>query len=236
MTRFAAAALALMILFASSALAQNSTQTSAPLPQSSRIQVFGGYSLVHADTGGLTSSALNNALDQPSNIFSVAHNFSGWNSEVQYNWKPRLGFVADFAGHYGNPFSSSNQALVQLPDANEYSLMGGAVYTFKAKSKFTPFAHALVGGERYHLDAGSIPGLFGSSQWVTDWALAAAVGGGVDYKVYPRFSVRLAQFDYYYTGHDLNAIYDHAFGPNVLPSLSSHENNLRFSAGIVVKF
>jgi len=236
MTRFAAAALALMIFFASSALAQNSTQTSAPLPQNARIQVFGGYSLVHADTGGLTSSALNQALDQPSNIFSVAHNFSGWNSEVQYNWKPRLGFVADFAGHYGNPFSSSNQALVQLPDANEYSLMGGAVYTFKAKSKFTPFAHALVGGERYHLDAGSIPGLFGSSQFVTDWALAAAVGAGVDYKVYPRFSVRLAQFDYYYTGHDLNAIYANAFGPNVLPRLSSHENNLRFSAGIVVKF
>jgi opacity protein-like surface antigen len=227
MTRFAAAALALMISFASSAFAQNSNP---------KIQVFGGYSLVHADTGGLTSSAVNTALDQPTNIFSVAHNFSGWNSEVQYNWKPRLGFVADFAGHYGNPFSSSNQALVQLPDANEYSLMGGAVYTFKAISKFTPFAHALVGGERYHLDAGSIPGLFGSSQYVTDWALAGAVGAGVDYKVYPRFSVRLAQFDYYYTGHDLNAIYDHAFGPNVLPSLSSHENNLRFSAGIVVKF
>ena len=234
MTRFAAAALALMIFFASSAFAQ----ISPPLAPNSnpKVQVFGGYSLVHADTGGLTSSALNTALDQPANTFSVAHNFSGWNSEVQYNWKRQLGFVADFAGHYGNPFSSSNEALVQLPDANEYSIMGGAVYTFKAKSKFTPFAHALVGGERYHLDAGSIPGLFGSSQYVTDWALAGAAGAGVDYKVYPRFSVRLAQFDYYYTGHDLNAIYDHAFGPNILPNLSSHENNLRFSAGIVVKF
>src|ERR1700678_3456390 len=124
MTRFAAAALALMISFASSAVAQ----ISAPIAQNShpKIQVFGGYSLVHADTGGLTSSALNTALDQPANIFSVAHNFSGWNSEVQYNWKSRLGFVADFAGHYGNPFSSSNQALVQLPDANAYSLMGSA--------------------------------------------------------------------------------------------------------------
>jgi hypothetical protein len=227
MTRFAAAALALMIFFASSALAQNSTP---------KIQAFGGYSLVHADTGGLTSSALNSGLDQPPGTFSVAHNFSGWNGEVQYNWKPQLGFVADFAGHYGNPFSSSNEALVQLPDANEYSIMGGAVYTFKARSKFTPFAHAVVGGERYHIDAGSIPGLFGSSQYVTDWALAGAIGAGVDYKVYPRFSVRLAQFDYYYTGHDLNAIYDHAFGPGILPSLSSHENNLRFSVGIVVKF
>jgi opacity protein-like surface antigen len=227
MTRFAAAALALMIFFASSAFAQNSNP---------KIQVFGGYSLVHADTGGLTSSALNSALDQPTDVFSVAHNFSGWNSEVQYNWKPRLGFVVDFGGHYGNPFSSSNQALVLLPDANEYSTMGGAVYTFKAKSKFIPFAHALVGAERYHLDAGSIPGLFGSSQWVTDWALAAAVGGGVDYKVYPRFSVRLAQFDYYYTGHNLNAVYGTAFGPNLLPNLPSHENNLRFSAGIVFRF
>ncbi|MFZ0956275.1 MAG: outer membrane beta-barrel protein [Candidatus Sulfotelmatobacter sp.] len=227
MTRFAAAALALMIFFASSAMAQNSNP---------KVQVFGGYSLVHADTGGLTGAALDSALSQPPGTYGINSNFSGWNSEVQYNWKPRLGFVADFAGHYGNPFSSPNQALVQLPDANEYSIMGGPVYTFKAKSKFTPFVHALVGTERFHLDAGSIPGLFGSSQYVTDWALAAAAGAGVDYKIYPRFSVRLAQVDYYYTGHDLNAIYNHAFGPNVLPNLSSHENNLRFSAGIVVKF
>lgn len=227
MTRFAAAALALMIFFASSALAQNSNP---------KIQVFGGYSLVHADTGGLTGSALNSDLLQPPGTFSVAHNFSGWNSEVQYNWKPRLGFVVDFAGHYGNPFSSSNEALVLLPDANEYSTMAGPVYTFKARAKFIPFVHALVGAERFHLDAGSIPGLFGSSQWVTDWALAAAAGAGVDYKVYPRFFVRLAQFDYYYTGHNLNTVYGTAFGPNVLPNLPSRENNLRFSAGIVVKF
>jgi opacity protein-like surface antigen len=227
MTRFAAAALALMIFFASSALAQNSTP---------KVQAFGGYSLVHADTGGLTGSALDSALSQPPGTFRVNSNFSGWNSEVQYNLNHWLGFAADFAGHYGNPFSSSNQSLIELPDANEYSIMGGPVYTYKTKSKFTPFVHALVGGERFHLDAGSIPGLFGSSQYVTDWALAAAVGAGVDYKVYPRFSVRLGQFDYYYTGHDLNAVYGHAFAPGLLPNLSSHENNLRFSAGIVVKF
>jgi len=227
MTRFAAAALALITFFASSALAQSASQ---------KMQVFAGYSLVHADNGGLTGSDLDHALSQPAGTFGTTSNFSGWNAEMQYNLNHWLGFAADFAGHYGNPFTSSNMNLTRLPDANGYSIMGGPVLTYKTISKFTPFAHVLVGYDRFHLDSGSIPGLFGSSQYVTDWAFSAAVGGGVDYKVYPRFSVRLGQFDYYYTGHNLNSIYSTAFGPNLLPNLSTHENNLRFSAGVVVRF
>lgn len=227
MTRFAFAALALILWFAAPVFAQSST---------SKVQIFGGYSLLRADNGGLTAAAFNAAIHQPAGTFGLTSNFSGWNAEVQYNVNHWLGVEADFAGHYGLPFPSSNTLLQELPNSNEYSIMFGPVVTYKTLWKITPFVHALGGFDRKHLDAGSIPGLFGSSAYVTDWAPAVAVGGGVDYKVFPRMSVRLAQFDYFYTGHNLDAFYGDSFGSNVLTGLASHENNLRFSTGVVLRF
>ncbi|HLW83860.1 MAG TPA: hypothetical protein VKR60_01515 [Candidatus Sulfotelmatobacter sp.] len=231
MTRFAVAAIALMILFVfilsgSPAVAQSSSQ---------KMQVFGGYSLLHADNGGLTASALNSALRQPAGTLGITSNYSGWNAEVQYSVNHWLGAVVDFAGHSGTAFPTSNLQLSQLPNANQYSILFGPQIS-STRGKFTPFVHVLGGVDRQHIDAGSIPGVFGSSQFVTDWAPAVAVGGGLDYKVYPRFSVRLGQFDYYYAGHNLKEFYGSSFGPNLFPNLATKENNLRFSAGIVVRF
>lgn len=230
MTRFAVAALALILLSGAPVFAQNSN------PKIERIEVFGGYSLLHADNGGLTASAVNTALGQPPGAFGLTSNYSGWNAEVQYNLNRWLGVVGDFAGHYGNLFITSNTLLTELPKSNEYSLMGGPVLTYKTLWKVTPFVHVLGGMDRRHQDAGSIPGLFGSSQFVTDWAVAVAAGGGIDYKVFPHMSVRVGQVDYYYTGHDLNAFYNNAFGRGLFKNLATRENNLRFSTGILIKF
>lgn len=227
MTRFAAATLALILLSGASVFAQNATP---------KVQVFAGYSLLHADNGGLTASAFNAALNQPAGTFGLTSNYNGWNAQVQYRVNRWLGVAADFAGHYGMPFPSSNTLLEQLPNSNEYSIMFGPVLTFKPVWKVTPFVHAFGGFDRTHLDAGSIPGLFGSSAFVTDWAPAVAAGGGIDYKVFPHMSVRVGQVDYVYTGHNLNAYYGDAFGPNVLKNLATRENDLRFSSGIVLRF
>jgi opacity protein-like surface antigen len=228
MIRFAVAALALVLLSGASVLAQT--------VKNPKVQVFGGYSLLHADHGGLTASTVNTELGQPVGAFGLTSNYSGWNAEVQYNLNHWLGAVADFSGHYGNLFITSNTLLTELPRSNQYSLMFGPVLTYKTLWKVTPFVHALGGMDRQHQDAGSIPGLFGSSAYVTDWAVAVAAGGGIDYKVFPHMSVRLGQFDYLYTGHDLNAFYNDAFGRGLFKNLASHENNLRFSTGILIKF
>lgn len=225
MTRFTAL---LLILFCASAVF---AQKSNP-----KIQIFGGYSLQHTDNGGLTSAEVNSKLDQTPGTFSLSTNYSGWNAQVQYNLNHWLGVAADFAGHYGNPLTSSNNLLSELPKADEYSIMFGPVLTYKNFGKITPFVHVLGGLDRQHQTSGSIPGLFGSSAFVTDWAVAVAAGGGIDYKLYPHFTVRVGQFDYVYTGHDLNKYYANAYGPGLFPNLANHENNLRFSTGIVVKF
>jgi len=228
MTRFAVAALALVLISGASVFAQT--------VKNPKVQVFAGYSLLHADNGGLTASTINTTLNQPAGAFGLTSNYSGWNAEVQYNLNRWLGVVGDFAGHYGNPFTSSNILLTELPKSNQYSLMFGPVLTYKTLWKVTPFVHALGGLDRQHQDAGSIPGLFGSSAYVTDWAVAVAAGGGIDYKVFPHMSVRVGQVDYLYTGHDLNAFYNDAFGRGLFKNLATKENNLRFSTGILIKF
>jgi opacity protein-like surface antigen len=226
MTRLAVAALALMILFGSSLFAQNVTP---------KVEVFGGYSLLRPDNGGLTGSALDSALGQPSGTFRVPTNFNGWNGEVQINVHHGLGVVADFAKHSGSALTSPNINLTELPNSNDYSLMFGPVFSYNV-GRITPFVHGLAGLDRSHLGAGSVPGLFGRSAAVADRALAWAVGGGLDYKVSSHLSLRPVQADFFYTAHDLNAIYAASYRPGLLPNLASHQNNLRFAAGIVIKF
>jgi peptidoglycan-associated lipoprotein len=53
-------------------------------------------------------------------------------------------------------------------------------------------------------------------------AFAANLGGGLDLRVNPRFSVRLVEADYLVTTFDNGA--------------NNHQNNLRISAGVVVRF
>jgi hypothetical protein len=231
MSRFAIAVLALIILpvsilCSSTAFAQKSTP---------KVEVFAGYSLLLADNGGLTGSALDSALGQPTGTFGVTSNFNGWNAEVQYNLNRYLGVVADGAKHSGQLITSPNVNLTQLPNSNDYSLMGGPVLSYKV-GRITPFVHGLAGVDRAHLSAGSVPGLFGLAAPVVDHALAAAVGGGIDFKVSPHFAVRLGQFDYFYTAHNLNSFYAASFRPGELPTLATRQNNLRFAAGFVIRF
>jgi opacity protein-like surface antigen len=101
MTRFAAATIILTAMICSSAFAQDSTP---------KVQVFAGYSLFHADTGGLTDTVLDLALRPATEAFGVPTNFNGWNAEAQYNANRWVGIAADFGGRYGSPigvFSSS---------------------------------------------------------------------------------------------------------------------------------
>lgn len=228
MTRLTATAVAIFLI-SSCALAQDST---------SKLQVFGGYSLLHTDSGGLNGPLLNSLLAAPNGTFGLNSNFNGWNAEVQYNANRWLGLVADFSGHYGGPLTASvGSGVTGLPGGNEYSFLFGPVFTYRSHTKFEPFAHALFGFDRASLSAGTFTGLTAAASGaMTDTAFGMALGGGVDYNLFPRFAIRLGQADYFYTNHDLNSFYGGAFGPGLFSRLADHENNLRFSTGIVFKF
>ncbi|MCU1302765.1 MAG: outer membrane protein/peptidoglycan-associated protein [Candidatus Sulfotelmatobacter sp.] len=228
MVRFSAAVIFLIGLTGSLASGQDSVP---------KVQVFGGYSFMHTGTGGLTTSTLDLNLRQNPGTLGLGSSFNGWNAEVQYNFDRWIGVVADFGGQYGTPFTASS-GVSGLPSMNEYSFLAGPVISYRAKARITPFAHALFGWDRAHLNASTITG---TSSPVTSFdsaytSFAVVFGGGVDYNLSRHFALRLGQLDYFRTTLDLNSLYGGAFGPGRFQGLSTHENNLRFSTGIVVRF
>lgn len=230
MTRLAVATLALIALLGSFAFAQN------PTP---KVQVFGGYSLVHTDNGAVTGLTFDEDLIERNGPFGVASNFNGWNAEGQYNPSRWLGIVADFGGRYGTPLTAARYSnLSGIPKASWYSVSIGPVLTYRNKSKMTPYVHILFGYERASLSASTFSGVATplSSVATTDTDAAVVLGGGLDYRLFRHVALRLAQFDDLHTTHNLNKFYGNAFPTGVFYDLPTHENNLRLSTGIVLNF
>lgn len=131
---------------------------------------------------------------------------NGWNASVSGYFTKYLGATADFSGAYGTP-----SVLGVGIDTKFHTFMFGPVVRYPNKSKLTPFGHALFGGGHVSF------GVLGVSGSETDFTWAA--GGGLDADLTSHFAVRLAQADFLQSrvGGD-------------------HQNNFRYSAGVVIKF
>jgi opacity protein-like surface antigen len=230
MTRFAAALAICIFLTGSFAFAQDD------IP---KIQVFGGYSLLHEDTAGLTPSTIEFVLRQPARAINVTTLFNGWSAEAQYNADRWFGVAVDVSGQNGAPFTaSSGSGITDLPKGSRYSFLGGPVLTYRTKSKLTPFAHALFGWERDSLSAttvgGTSPPFAVNASTYTDFTMA--LGGGADYKLSHRFSLRLGQLEWFHTSLNFNKFYGSAFDSDQFQGFRTRQRNLRFSSGVVVRF
>ena len=230
MIRLAVTTIALIALTGLFVVAQDSTP---------KVQVFGGYSLVHADTGGLTGADVDFAVKAQNSPFQVESNFQGWNAEAQYNADRWLGIVVDIGGRRGTPITGSRgTALSGLPAGSGYSLLAGPVISYRSKSRITPFVHALFGFDRLSISASTISGVSppvtSTATTYTDAALA--LGGGLDFRLSGRFALRLPQLDELYTTHNLDHFYESVFSPGLFNGRATHQHNLRISAGIVVRF
>ncbi len=177
-----------------------------------QVEVFGGYSLFHFDDKGLEAplQALNPNL-------TVNRNLHGWNGAVQFNVNKWIGIVGDVSGHYGNVIESPVGSI----SGNIYNFLFGPQINARGE-KATGFVHVLLGGNRSKINAIPAIGL----PDVSDTAFAMAIGGGVDLNVTKRVAVRLGQFDYIYTTHTFSQ-----YGLDL-----AHQNNFRFSTGIVFNF
>ena len=145
--------------------------------QDNKVDIFGGYSLVHSDPGALASG-----------------NASGWEASLGYNWNHWLTLKGDVDGHY-------------CCDQSMHNFLFGPQINF-GSGKVKPYVHGLVGASH-----GTSTGGF------SDTVLGFALGGGLDIKWTDRFSVRIAQVDYLGTRYG-----------------DFTQNNLRFSAGLVIHF
>jgi hypothetical protein len=155
---------ALISVFSILAVGQEASETS-------KVDIFGGYQYVHANSG-------------VSGVDGI--NFNGWNASLTGYFNRNLGVTADFSGNYSHP-----SVLGIGVDTKFYSYLFGPSVRFPNASHITPFGHALFGGG--HFSAGAL-GFSGSDSGFT-WA----AGGGLDLDMSRHLGIRLAQVDFLQT-------------------------------------
>ena len=165
-------------------------------------------------------------------------NSSGVQLAFAYNLARQLRLVGDFGfeTHSTDLFWYSGRRA----DANSYQVLFGPEFTFRQKPRFTPFVHGLAGTAGRHFAVpngqwtctgyGCYEGHFDLAQ---EAGFASGVGGGLDWHIWPRASLRLVQFDWIHT----NLSRDNAISPaqGQLPTLKGWQDNYRFSCGFVLR-
>lgn len=127
--------------------------------------------------------------------------------------KPQFAIVADLGAVHSGDAASSGLDLT----LTSY-LFGPRVLYQTKKTRIVPFAQALLGATHATGTLAPANSNGGSSSTV----FAATLGGGIDIPIKHHIAVRPAQVEYFVT---------------TLPnSITSHQNNLRVSSGIVLRF
>lgn len=171
-----------------------------------KVEVFGGYSYLNADTNNLASPSRQSA--------------NGWEASVSGNFNKWFAVEGSVSGYY-KTYSVDVSALglgLNTIDLNvhDYSFVGGPRLNFRPV-----FFHALVGAD--HL-TGSVLGFSRSQN-----SFAGAFGGGVEWKVAPHWAVR-GSADYVLTRHNILNLIPGVSEPDMT------QNNFRASVGIVFMF
>ena len=122
---------------------------------------------------------------------SEGDGINGINVSGTYNFHHYLGIKGDFSWGKKDEFSATTyMGGLQLKDNR------------KNESMIKPFAHVLMGGQRWAIDYSGTPvmlvdspaGIAPSS--VSETGFSMAFGGGIDIKVSERMSIRAIQYDY----------------------------------------
>ncbi len=102
---------------------------------------------------------------------------NGWSLGGSYPFRGEWSFVADLSGHYGS-FAGA--------DLGQLALMGGVRWRTRVGRHLSPFAEGLLGAARTSTSV-EVAGT-SIEDADTDWGLG--LGGGLDYRISPRWSVR----------------------------------------------
>jgi outer membrane immunogenic protein len=143
-----------------------------------------------------------------------SYNANGGFGDVEYNINKMFGAVAELGA---NRIGTAD-GLALNNTSFEY-LFGPRINL--RYSRFNPYVQALFGGERF--SNGWNPGAFDPRTFSSQNNFAMAFGGGLNVRVNDRLAVRPFQVDY--------------FATRVAPMNNSYlQNDLRYSAGVVLRF
>jgi hypothetical protein len=154
---------------------------------------------------------------------------SGIEASVIRNFNSFVGLKADFSAHFKKEMVTAQyaQGTTQfLAEGQLYQYMAGPEFKVRNKSVVTPFAYGLIG--RAHAASrftGQViptaPVL--NTGWITTEGLTSALGGGLDFRVSERASLR--------SSIDFNPT--RASGAFISGRLGQTQNNIRTSIGVL---
>lgn len=167
-------------------------------------EIFGGYSWL-APNGW---EELNYKANNIPNSFDVSNTY-------YFCRFCNLGWLLDGSGHYKGGTTPPNLLNGSSDSTGVGYALTGLQYKWHSK-KFSPFVRGLLGAANISPDC-----CHG-----TQWAFAAGAGGGLDWNLSRRISLRPIQADYIYSS------YSHIF----LSNHPSEWNSVRLAAGLVFNF
>ena len=142
---------------------------SAAAQDSSKIDLFAGYSYVHTGPGVAVSS-----FNANGGVGSVALNVTSWGA-----------LVAEVGGIHATTIGNTRV------DATAMTFLAGPKITFFRRSSLSPFAQALAGVVRSDAAFNQTAN--------THYTFAFSPGAGLDWNATRHFGIRLAQVDYLLT-------------------------------------
>jgi opacity protein-like surface antigen len=142
---------------------------SASAQDSSKVDIFGGYTYLRYSPGGSAPSV----------------NFNGGTGSLAYNLTDHIAGVGEFSFDHAGSIPRAPGVTVNTVSY----LFGPKVYA--TSGKIAPFGQVLFGG--VHASCSSCGGNPSAN------AFGMALGGGLDWGVSPHLAVRLGQLDYVMT-------------------------------------
>ena len=171
-------------------------------------ELFGGLSFERIAPGCGSDYRCGAATSGP------ATTLNGWTASVTGYFYKSLGISAQVTGNYNGTATLSYSTL------HRYTYQFGPAYAFRL-GKTSAFAHFLLGGVTQSASA---------DHTLSYRRFLWSVGGGLDFKVSSRISIRPVQVDY---ERQSVPVVDTG-GPTPIPPAGV--NGLRYAAGVVLKF
>jgi hypothetical protein len=207
------------------AMAQNTRSS-----DDSKFELFAGYS---ANGYFVNESTVTVQSQKVSSFFTDrAGGSKGFEISLNRNFNRYIGLKGDFSSYFetlhgrgnicqGSTCTTGNPFKVPL---RSFYFTAGPEFKLRNSTRFTPFAHALVGGVASHAEfVITAPGIRVSNS-TTRTGFAASFGGGVDVRLSQRVSLR--------TSADYTATF--LAEPN--PGEGRPQNHVRTSVGILFHF
>jgi hypothetical protein len=164
----------------------------------------------------------------PSRAPVGSFNVFGGGGQIDYNFGKYLGVKADFMG-----YAAGSGLRHQLTNLGYNGTVDGNVFTYmfgpqvkKHTGNFQPFGEALFGAAHTNAYAAIANAEGNAAGSGNNNGFSMALGGGVDYRVNRRFSIRPVEVDYVLT----------RFSANHVANYTANQNNVRYVGGAVFTF